>query len=395
MRAHWILLVISGLVFGGLGVDGRAQAEVGGLVADFLASEQFKPEDEQRRILRTDFDLTGDGIPEAFLSRSASWTRNGFRWRVYELGGDGSFRDLGSTTFNQSSVRVTGPDALRVLEPRAVGRWWMVDYRLVSGTLAEVGRRELSEGVELEEETIREEQAAMRQFWQERDIPWAWAQLSEGGTLTSWRSAETNEVIPGLQPIPGVQPGLPSASRQSGQTSLLKHLHQHRPCSTSGCEIFLELRDVTGDQEAELLLSTSSFTGSPHLVYARGAQGLSFLGELPRGLWRLDKQGRLLLLRTDPTVLEAYRVSPEGVVRMERTAATTDPRRVESERQRMAKALIEEGSAETRFRVPWEQASSNPSNVDWVTFRTREPSDVNLELSTAVTVRRSDPRREK
>ena len=52
------------------------------------------------------------------------------------------------------------------------------------------------------------------------------------------------------------------------------------------------------------------------------------------------------MLRDDPTALEVYRVTSEGIVRLERVLATSDPKRVKSERNRMARKLLEIQSRE-------------------------------------------------
>jgi len=152
---------------------------------------------------------------------------------------------------------------------------------------------------------------------------------------------------------------------------------------------------VTGDGEPELLLRTSS--ASPHLVYSRVAGGLRFLGELPLGLWRLDEDGRLLVLRDDPMALEVYRVTSEGIVRLERVLTTSDPKRVKGERNRMARKLLEIQSREDQlfFSASWEQASAHPSDVHWVTFRGRKQAEIDVELSMPVSEPQPDNSSEK
>lgn len=243
MKTSWTLLIASSLLLGGLGVDSQAQSEEGGVLGDFLASGSlFRPKgqtqkDQPPRILRTDFDLTGDGSPEVFLSRPGSWMRNGFLWVVYEVTGEKSFSKLGSARYNDELVRVTDPGSLRVLEPKGVGLWWLVEYNLLSGKLTEVERRPLSEANESEREIIQEERAAMRQFWEERDIPSARAEIYKG-TITPWTSTETGEVLPDLVPIsPGFRraPSTPDQTKSgTGGTSRPEQPPLHRLRAPAG-----------------------------------------------------------------------------------------------------------------------------------------------------------------
>ena len=243
MRVPWILLIVAGLAIGSLGADARAQSEGGGVLGDFLSSGSLFPpmnqadKDQAPSIIRTDFDLTGDGVPEVFLSWPDSWTRNGFLWVVYEITGESSFQKLGTVRFNDKGVRVTEPGSLRVLEPQGANLFWLVDYSLLSGKLVEVDRRELTLGDESGPVSVEQELAAMRQFWKEHHIPSAWADLSDG-TLSPWKSSETHKVLHDLAPI---APGFPRARPTPAQPErgdLQESIQKHRPCAApSGCEI--------------------------------------------------------------------------------------------------------------------------------------------------------------
>lgn len=375
-----------GLLISLVGLAAPVRAEGGGLLADFLskgASTDLEsvlaslPEDAV--VLRTDFDVTGDGIPEVFLAQADSYTRfSGYEWRVYELGEGAAFRYLGAVSFQEQSVRVVQPFVLHVLQYPGNGKAWRIEYRFTGTAIEAV---DLVEGLETDD-TIAEEQRAVTRFWREDGPPRARAEVSPRG-LGPWRDAGHDQVVHGLRSIVGEDHRVDALGGSQRSGTLFGHLKEHRPCPLHGCEVYLELADLL-ESGGQVLLNTSQFAGYPRLVYTRDGKGWRYLGELPPGAYRVDPGGRVSVLDTRGRRVLHFDLSAGEVTLEGEVAASANPVEWKSERAAILASLADDPRRERLYRVAWEALVEQPANPPWLTFETREPAGVEVDLSLPV-----------
>jgi hypothetical protein len=334
-------------------------------------------------VLRRDFDLTGDGVAEIFLTLSEDRQRTvGNRWRVYR-GGESttaSARFLGTVSFHPDHVRVTSPNTLRVRHRKDVGLSWLVDFHWTGSEFKEVQRQEFQD----EDAALDPELRAIKEFRESGAVVAAWAELTREG-LGDWRDSASGEVLEGLAPIVSSELTLSSASRTEPK-SLLSDLRDrlYLSCFLGRCELYLQLADLTGDGMPELLVDSSTYTGAPRLVYARAGEGYRFLGKLPLGPWRLDGDGRIAIVKSSPAELERYRATSEAITFVERVSLADGRATIDEERRRILAELADRDPAGSLYRVPWEEAAERPQAPPWVTFENREPANIEVDLSLPV-----------
>jgi hypothetical protein len=332
-------------------------------------------------VLRRDFDLTGDGVAEIFLTFSEDSQRTeGNRWSVYD--GDTSktsaARFLGTVSFHGDHVRVTSPDTLRVFHRKNVGEAWLVDFYSTGSEFIEIQRREYETG----DEVLDAERRAIREFSESGRVEAAWAELTREG-LGPWIDLSTNEPVRDLAPIVS-QRFTVSAAARVGPPSLLEDLGERLSCPQERCELIVELADLTGDGRPELIFHSSNFTGSPRPIYAKGAEGYRYLGGLPTGLWRLDDQKRVAVVKMSPPALARYRVTSEELTLLEELTLPAGRSEIDRERQAIADELSGRDPHAPFFRVPWSEAAGTPETPPWLTFKTREPAEIEVDLSSPV-----------
>ena len=334
-------------------------------------------------VLRRDFDLTGDGVAEIFLTFSEDQQRTvGNRWRVYD--GDSSktsaARFLGTVSFHADHVRVTSPDTLRVFHRKNAGEAWIVDFYSTASELKEIQRREYEIGDEVLDAEIR----AIKEFRESGAVVAVWTELTREG-LGDWRDSASGKVLDGLVPIVSPELRLSSASRTEPK-SLLSDLRErlYLSCHLGRCELYLELADLTGDGKPELLVDSSPRTGALRLVYARAGEGYRFLGKLPIGLWRLDGEGRIAIVKRSPAELDRYRATFEGITLIERVSLADGRATIDEERSRIEAELSGRDPDGPFYRVQWEEAAERPDAPPWVTLRHRKPASIDVDLSLPV-----------
>jgi hypothetical protein len=150
------------------------------------------------------------------------------------------------------------------------------------------------------------------------------------------------------------------------------------------CELYVELADLTGDGEPELIFDSSNYTGKPWPVYAEVAEGYRYLGRLQIGLWRLDDQGRLSVVKMSPPALVRYRVTSEEMTLIEELTLATGRSEIDRERQAIAAELSGRDPHARYFRIPWTEAAHTPASPPWLAFETREPANIEVDLSLPV-----------
>ena len=364
------------------------RAQGGGLLADFLSEGSttdlgsvLSSLGGEVQFLRLDLDINGDGVPEIFLARRDSWTRfSGFKWRAYEVGDGGEFRYLGSLDFNEQSIRVVEPFVLNVMQVPGNGKFWSIRYRL---TETGFEGTELSEGTEADPEIADEERAEAR-FWREKKPVRAWAVVTDRG-LGPWRESVSSRIVTGLRPIVGEEYKDESKLRALAQrrATLIGQLEELRPCPPNWCEVYLDLADLNGDGEPEILLNTSRYPGSSHLVYTRKKGGWRFLGELPSGSTRIEPKGRVSVLDFEGSRVLYFTVGSETISGTGEVSAVGDSEAWERERRGILHSP-NGGDPFERYRVDWAAANASPESPAWLTFKTREPADIDVDLSLPV-----------
>lgn len=330
------------------------------------------------RLFRLDVDVTGDGVPEVFLTTPDSWSRvDGFLWLVYEPGEGTAFRHLGDVAFHHTSARVIEPGAIHVIGPPGPELDSLVRYAWDGSSIA------VSETIVWE--PGGDEPSEVTKFRQAEPPPLAEAEL-RGGRLGVWRDPLRQQVIRGLRSVGGEGASLSAAIRAEARPDLLAHVRRLRPCASSDCELQLQKIDLDGDQGADLLLNTSQFTGSPRLAYGRREGAFRFLGELPAGITWTDPEGRVRVLDMHGERLLVYRVGQEGLVLLQETRPEPSPGDWSREVQELLAAV--KASSETlgdqRYRVDWDAAAASPSAAPWLTFETREPAAIEVDLALPV-----------
>jgi hypothetical protein len=360
-------------------------AEAQGILAHFLS---VRPGDEsggppteasgKTTLYRTDLDITGDGEPEIFLTAPQSWTRfSGFRWQLYELGTGDSFRHLGTIDFHHTSARVIEPGAIHVMEPPGPGPDSLVRYAWDGSSIAA--------SATIVWEPDGDEPREVAEFRQAETPSLAEAEL-RGGRLGVWRDPLRQQVIRGLRPIGGEGASLSAAIRAEARPDLLAHVRRLRPCASSDCELHLERIDLQGDDATELVLNTSQFTGSPRLVYGRQGDTYRFLGELPGGITWIDEDRRVRVLDMHDRRLLVYQAADEELVLLQEVRPEPNPGNWSREVQGMLAAVkaSSEALGDRRYRVEWDAAAASPSAVPWLSFETREPAEIEVDLALPV-----------
>jgi hypothetical protein len=389
MTDRWpcILLLLTSLgSLTGLPVDALAQGQDSSILAHYLSdghtdltAEALAPDLGSRSLIRRDFDLTGDGVPEVFLSEKGMGSRaEGWPWQVYDGSDPARFRYLGTVKFHEYHVRVTAPGELRALhQGGSLSRIWVVDYRWTGSDIVEVGRILLEDGPELTAEQLETKR------FQERLPEWApWAEVTSEG-LGPWIDPSTEKPVRDLVPIVS-QRFTVSAAARVGPPSLLEDLGERLRCPQKSCELLVEIADLTADGKPELLFNSSESARPPRPVYAEAAGGYRYLGDLPMGAWRLDDQGRASVVKSSPPALARYLLTSEEMVFLEELTLETGRTAIDQERQAIFAEHAIRDRGETIFRVPWREAAGTPENPPWLTFKTREPAEIEVDLSLPV-----------
>ena len=389
MTGRWrftlILLASLGSFLGPL-AEGVALGQDISVLASYLTGGQTDVTAEAlselaspRKLVRRDFDLTGDGVPEVFLSDDLMWSQGeGWLWQVYDVSDPAQIQHLGSVRFHENHVRVTAPGELRALyRGTSAGEALLVDYQWTGSEIVEVHRTLLEDGPELTAEELE-----IKRF-QEQLPEWApWADVTSQG-LGPWIDPSTNKPVRGLAPIVTQRFAI-SAAKRVGPPSLLDDLGNRLVCPQQHCELYVELTDLTGDGEPELIFYSSKYTGKPRPVYAEVAEGYRYLGGFPAGSWRLDDQKRLVVIKTSPPALVRYRVTPEGMTLLEELTLPAGREEIDRE----WRDFPEEYSGRNRYdrflRVTWKEAADKSASPPWLTFKTREPADIDVNLSLPV-----------
>jgi hypothetical protein len=325
-----------------------------------------------------DVDVTGDGVPEVFLTTPEAWSRlYGFHWLAYELGPGTSFRHLGDVAFHHTSARVIEPGAIHVMQPPRPGLHSLVRYAWDGSSIAA--------GATSVWEPDGDEPKEVTAFRQAEAPSLAEAELSGGG-LDAWRDPLRRQVIRGLRPIGGEGASMTAAIRAEARPNLLAHLRRLRPCASSGCELYLETIDLMGDDAAELLLNSSQFTGSSRLVYQRQGHGYRFLGELPVGITWIDEDRRVRVLDMHDRRLLVYQAAGGELVLLQEVRPDPNPGYWSREVQETLAAVkaSSEAVGDRRYRVDWDAAAASPSAVPWLSFETREPAQIEVDLDLPV-----------
>ena len=389
MTGRWrftlILLASLGSFLGPL-AEGVALGQDISVLASYLTGGQTDVTAEAlselaspRKLVRRDFDLTGDGVPEVFLSDDLMWSQGeGWLWQVYDVSDPAQIQHLGSVRFHENHVRVTAPGELRALyRGTSAGEALLVDYQWTGSEIVEVHRTLLEDGPELTAEELE-----IKRF-QEQLPEWApWAEVTSQG-LGPWIDPSTDKPVRGLAPIVTQRFAI-SAAKRVGPPSLLDDLGNRLVCPQQHCELYVDLADLTGDGEPELIFNSSNDTRKPRPVYAEVAEGYRYLGNLPTGVWRLDDQGRVSVVESAPPALVRYRVTSEGMTLLEELTLPAGRSEIGRERQAIAEQLSGRDLYAEYFRIPWKEAADKPASPPWLTFKTREPADIDVDLSLPV-----------
>jgi len=388
MSGRWrftLVLLASLGSFLGPGVEGVALGQDISVLANYLTGGQTDVTAEAltwvtspRKLVRRDFDLTGDGVPEVFLSDDLMWSQGeGWLWQVYDVSDPAQIQHLGSVRFHENHVRVTAPGELRVLYRGAnAGEASLVDYQWTGSEIVEVRRTVVEASPE-----PTAEQLEMKRF-QERLPEWLpWADVTSQG-LGPWIDPSTNKPVQGLAPI--VSQRFRLSTKRVGPPSLLDDLGDRLNCPQQHCELYVYLADLTGDGEPELIFNSSNYTRKPRPVYAEVAEGYRYLGNLPTGVWRVDDQGRVSVVESSPPALVRYRVTSEGMTLLEELTLPAGRSEIGRERQAIAEELSGRDLYAEYFRIPWKEAADKPASPPWLTFKTREPADIDVDLSLPV-----------
>ena len=389
MSGRWrftLVLLASLGSFLGPGVEGVALGQDISVLANYLTGGQTDVTAEAltwvtspRKLVRRDFDLTGDGVPEVFLSDDLMWSQGeGWLWQVYDVSDPAQIQHLGSVRFHENHVRVTAPGELRALyRGTSAGEALLVDYQWTGSEIVEVHRTLLEDGPE-----PTAEQLEIKRF-QEQLPEWApWADVTSQG-LGPWIDPSTNKPVQGLAPI--VSQRFRLSTKRVGPPSLLDDLGDRLNCPQQHCELYVDLADLTGDGEPELIFNSSNYTRKPRPVYAEVAEGYRYLGNLPTGVLAGRRSGARIRggeLATGPCKVP-------GHFRGDDFARRADPaRRAVRDRSREAgdcpRSLGPRIGTTQFFRIPWKEAADKPASPPWLTFKTREPADIDVDLSLPV-----------
>jgi hypothetical protein len=140
-------------------------------------------------IFRMELDVTGDGVPELFLSQSQNAGPAGNWWMVYSPQGDGTYRFLGDLVFHRKLFSFDDEKMeLTALGGQSASQAILSVYRFHSDGIEVMSQEELSMMSEAAQDARRDFEE-----WGERERPvvW-WASLSDveaGGTAT-WKGLD-------------------------------------------------------------------------------------------------------------------------------------------------------------------------------------------------------------
>ena len=334
-------------------------------------------------VVRTDFDLTGDGKPEVFLSDV--WTRPGRVWAVYDMDDPEHFRYLGQVMFHEKNAWVPEPGVLRVILPGS-HEATLLDYHLVDGELME------SEGVTSEysstdSEEFKEFEARGAKpsegwrFWKDLQIV---KTSVEGVGHGPWLEFKTGKPVVDLRPIDSEPHSV--VVEHGSRATLLSHLEERRPCPRpKTCKVWLLYKDVGGDSVPELLLNSPQPLGSPWLLYAAEGDAYRYLGEieLEPGLFEKVEGGDLLSLRLFPLVLQTYRITTDGIEKLETVPVSADRERVLAWRARLLPA-VEARSIADYYWVGWQDLLETPQSAPWTPVGGEDSVQLDIDFSAAV-----------
>lgn len=346
----------------------------------FLSREPLSARGESF-VVRTDFDLNGDGQPEIFLSKH--WTRSGWSWSVYDVDDVYSFKYLGKAVFHENNAWVPEPGVLRVLLPSS-DHATLIDYHLVNRELVE-GEGVAVEYLSTDSEEFKarpSETDKARQFW--KDIRLVTARVEENG-LGPWLDLESREPVK-MRPVHDQSPEV--VIEKPTTLSLLDHFSHRRPCpSPVGCKVWLLYKDVAGNGEAELLLNAPQPLDAPWLLYGTEGEGYRYFGEieLTPGFFERNEDGRLLALRLFPLALEIYRITLVGIEQQESVPVSVDRARVLAVRQRFLRDA-DEKAGEDYYWVAWGDLVASAENPNWTPVEGEIPVQLDIDFTRPVSL---------
>ncbi len=277
-------------------------------------------------VVRMDLDVTGDGVPEIFLTDGRYWARTARTWQVYSPQGE-SFRFLGTVRFHDKLVRFDpGQGRITAWETHGIGRYVKVEYQVSSSGIEPLTQKEIREESGGDEvEAIYQVLNTIDAYRQEMGFrvvaasPSEFAKSLSGGEL-QWRDLRNGRVVGGLRRIVGADQGLTRGT--VAETTLLGHFHAQRVLGPRGFIYMLQV-DLTGDGEREVLLNSEVWNRNlPWLIYTQDGGAYRYLGSLAFDYSRIrldDEQKVVRVLRRSPKVLEEFKIDASGVRKLKTT----------------------------------------------------------------------------